>query len=54
MREQVKKGLDYDREARHLLDFQKHVTQASVEPRAVEQRARMLRAEFEEWRERSR
>ena len=53
VREQVKKGLDYDREARHYLDFQKHVTQASVEPRAVEQRAIMLRAEFERWRRRS-
>lgn len=50
IREQVRKGLDYDRDARHLLDFQKHVTQASVEPRAVEQRARMLREHFEKWR----
>ena len=53
VREQVRKGLDYDREERHLLDFQKHVTQASVEPRAVEQRGSMLQAEFERWRERS-
>lgn len=54
VREQVKKGLDYDPEARHLLDFQKHVTQASVEPRAVEQRARMLRKHFEQWRKQRR
>lgn len=51
VRVQVSKGLDYDRDSRYLLDFQKHVTQASVEPRAVEQRARMLRKYFEDWRD---
>ena len=51
LREQVRKGLDHDREYRYLLDFQREVTQASVEKRAVRRRAVVLREQFERWRE---
>ena len=47
---QVKKGFDYDNEFRYLLDFQRHVTQASVEKPAVNARAEMLNQEFEFWK----
>ena len=46
---QVKKGPDYDNEYRYLIDFQRHVTQASVEKPAVQARAEMLKKEFEFW-----
>lgn len=46
---QVKKGLDVDDEYRHLIDFQRNLTQASVEKPAVRARAELLRAEFEHW-----
>lgn len=51
LREQVSKGLDYDREYRYLMDFQRELTQASVEKRAVKRRAVVLREQFEKWRE---
>ena len=47
---QVKKGLDADLEFRYLLDFQRHLTQASVEKPAVTERARILGEEFKHWR----
>ena len=47
---QTRKGLDSDQEYRYLIDFQKHVTQASVEKPAVDARHRVLKAEFETWR----
>lgn len=46
---QVKKGLDVDDEYRYLIDFQKHVTQASVEKPAVTARSTLLEAEFGSW-----
>ena len=50
LQEQVGKGLDHDREYRYLMDFQREVTQASVEKRAVRRRAVMLREQLEGWR----
>ena len=47
---QVGLGLDANPEYRHLLDFQKHLTQASVERPAVEARAEMLREAFHYWK----
>ena len=38
LRWQVEKGLDVDPEYRYLIDFQRHVTQASVEKPAVDAR----------------
>ena len=46
---QVKKGLDIDQEYRYLSEFQKHVTQASVERAAFVARHETLLAEFERW-----
>ena len=46
---QVKKGLDIDDEYRYLSEFQKHVTQASVERAAFVARDKTLSAEFERW-----
>jgi len=46
---QVKRGLDVDDEYRYLIEFQRHLTQASVEKPAVDARARVLREEFDEW-----
>ena len=51
LRWQVRKGLDVDQEYRYLVEFQKHVTQASVEKPAVSARAVVLEAEFLRWRE---
>lgn len=51
---QVGKGLDGDEEYRHLFDFQRHVTQASVEKPAVRARAEMLHREFEVWQQQGR
>lgn len=47
---QVDKGLDIDVEYRYLMDFQRHVTQASVEKPAIEARAKMLEQEYGHWR----
>ena len=46
---QVRKGLDVDLEYRYLIDFQRHVTQASVERPAVEARADTLEEEYARW-----
>jgi len=46
---QVKRRLDYDREYRYLMDFQREVTQASVEKRAVSRRGAVLKEQFERW-----
>jgi uncharacterized protein DUF262 len=48
---QLAKGLDVDAEYRYLIDFQRHVTQASVEKPAVEARHKTLEKEFSHWRE---
>lgn len=49
LRWQIAKGVDIDDEYRYLLDFQKHLTQASVEKPAVKARAAVLEAEFRRW-----
>lgn len=46
---QVGKGLDVDDEYRYLTDFQRHLTQASVEKPAVEARARTLEGQYRGW-----
>ena len=46
---QVQKGFDIDPEYRYLLEFQRHLTQASVEKPAFSERARILEQEFEFW-----
>jgi hypothetical protein len=48
--EQVKKGLRYDGQYRYLVEFNLHVTQASVERKAVNARAKVLKEEFAAWR----
>ena len=48
---QVQKGLDADSEYRYLLEFQRHLRQASVEKPAVTKRAAMLKDTYEYWRE---
>ena len=48
---QVGKGLDVDDEYRYLVDFQRHVTQASVEKPAVAERARVMKQQYEWWLE---
>jgi Protein of unknown function DUF262 len=48
---QVRMGIDSDEEYRFLIEFQRHVTQASVERPAVEARHRTLAEEFKRWRE---
>ena len=47
LRWQVGKGLDVDAEYRYLIDFQKHVTQASVERAAVQARFDLMNREYE-------
>ena len=47
---QVGKGIDVDREYRYLIDFQRYVTQASVEKPAVDGRAVTLQREYTHWR----
>jgi hypothetical protein len=47
---QIKKGLDVDDQYRYLIEFQRHVTQASVEKTAVERRHEVLREQFELFR----
>lgn len=46
---QVKKGLNADTEYHYLIDFQKHLTQASVEKPAVVARHRTLNTEYRRW-----
>ncbi|MDE2744712.1 MAG: DUF262 domain-containing protein [Chloroflexota bacterium] len=46
---QIGKGLDVDSEYRYLVDFQRHITQASVEKPAVEARAVVMRDQYELW-----
>jgi len=46
---QIRKGLDVDDEYRYLMDFQRHVTQASVEKPAVQARAETLEAQHKLW-----
>ena len=46
---QIKKGFDVDLEYRYLLEFQRHLTQASVEKPAFSERARILEQEFDFW-----
>ena len=46
---QLRKGLDVDEQYRYLIDFQRHVTQASVEKAAVEARAKTLTEGLELW-----
>jgi hypothetical protein len=46
---QIKKGVDIDVEYRYLLEFQRHVTQASVEKSAVQFRAATLEREYTGW-----
>ena len=52
LRWQIQKGYNMDEEYRYLVDFQRHVTQASVEKPAVEERARILEEGLALWRER--
>ena len=49
LRWQVKRGLEVDFHYRYLIDFNKHVTQASVEKYAVRARAEFLREGFAHW-----
>jgi len=51
LRWQVALGLDVDSEYRYLIDFQRHLTQASVERYSVEARATELERSFDYWRE---
>lgn len=46
---QIEKGYSPDLEYGYLLDFQRHVTQASVEKYAVQARADRLEAEYDRW-----
>ena len=48
---QVGKGLDIDNEFRYLSDFNRHITQASVEKPAVKARADRLAIEYANWTE---
>ena len=48
---QIRKGLDADREYGYLVEFQRHLRQASVERPAVSKRAAMLKDAYEYWRE---
>lgn len=50
LRWQVKKGLDVDSEYRYLIDFQRNITQGSVEKQAIKQRAMVLKEQFENWK----
>ena len=51
LRWQIHKGLDVDREYDYLVEFQRHLRQASVEKPAVRRRAMMLKDAYEYWRE---
>ena len=49
---QIRKGLDIDRtQYAYLLEFQRHLTQASVEKPAVTARAALLKDAYRHWRE---
>ena len=49
---QLGKGLDVDKkEYLYLIEFQRHLTQASVEKPAVEARAKTLQQEYTRWSE---
>lgn len=50
LRWQVGLGLDVDDEYRYLIDFQRHLTQASAEKYSVRRRAVELERSFEHWR----
>lgn len=47
---QIQKGFERDEEYHYLFDFQRHVTQASVEKYAVRGRAEVLTKEFDRWK----
>ena len=47
---QVRRGLDVYQEYRYLIDFQRHLTQASVEKHGIFERARELEESFDHWR----
>ena len=49
LRWQISKGLDVDFEYRYLVEFQRHLSQASVEKPAVKHRANVLRAAYDSW-----
>ena len=49
LKEQLAKRLVYDVQYRYLIEFQRHVTQASVEKPAVAERARVLEEGFDHW-----
>ena len=51
LKEQVAKGLEYDTQYRYLVEFQRYVTQASVEKPAVAERARVLDEGLGHWRQ---
>lgn len=48
---QVGLGLDANEEYRYLIDFQRHLTQASVERYSILERARELKRSFDYWSE---
>ena len=48
---QISKGLDIDPEYRYLVEFQRHLTQASVEKPAVRRRAEILMAGYRLWQQ---
>ena len=48
---QIGKGFEMDEEYRYLVNFQRHVTQASVEKMAVDGRARVFREGLALWRD---
>ncbi len=52
LRWQIKLGLDMDHEYRHLVDFQRQVTQASSEKPAYTRRASRLEKDYALWSER--
>ena len=49
LRWQLAKGLDVDDEYRYLVDFQRHLTQASVEKYAVEARHKAILEQLDKW-----
>ena len=49
LRWQITKGLDVDPEYRYLVDFQRDITQASVEKPAVQRRAAVMKEQYEGW-----
>ena len=51
LRWQVNKGLDVDAEYRHLIEFQRHVIQGSVEKPAVSGRHYFLNKDYQIWKQ---